>query len=113
MKSTLFLLGLSLAVTTQLSWWSSSEPEPAYNTWSTEELATWLQAHKIPIANGKLSQPELKESGPTANVWTYDQYANVQKVLANVRDTSFEKWDESSLREFLLKQGIGASKGLN
>ncbi|KAF9460445.1 hypothetical protein BDZ94DRAFT_1265910 [Collybia nuda] len=43
--------------------------------------------------------------------WTADQYASAQKSFANIRETTFDKWDESRLREFLLDQGIVAPKG--
>lgn len=43
--------------------------------------------------------------------WTADQYASAQKSFANIRETSFDKWDESRLREFLLDQGVVAPKG--
>lgn len=43
--------------------------------------------------------------------WTADQYASAQKSFANIRDTTFDKWDESRLREFLLEQGVVAPKG--
>ncbi|KAG6892693.1 hypothetical protein C0992_012928, partial [Termitomyces sp. T32_za158] len=38
-------------------------------------------------------------------------YASSQKYFADVRDNSFDAWDESRLREFLLSQGIIAPKG--
>ena len=115
MKPTFLLLSLAFALTAQASWWGSSKPEPAYDTWSAEQLTTWLKDHKVPVTDKKLSQPELKElvklHWDLSAAWTYDQYAHAQKAFADVRDTAFEKWDESHLRDFLLKQGIVAPKG--
>lgn len=43
--------------------------------------------------------------------WTYDQYTKAQKSFQNLKDASFETWDESRLREFLLEQGVVAPSG--
>ena len=40
------------------------------------------------------------------STWTQDQYAAAQKTFADIRDSMFEKWDESTLRQFLLKLGV-------
>jgi hypothetical protein len=62
------------------------------------------------------TQAELRDlvaaNWNTASSWTYDQYTSAQEVFSGIRDgTSFDNWDESRLREFLLKQGVVAPKG--
>ncbi len=104
------------------SWFSSSASvssnEPAYTGWSKAELEHWLKDHNIPTSPKtpkKLTESELRnlvaDNWNSASAWTYDQYYNAQQVFADVRDTAFETWDESRLREFLLRQGIVAPKG--
>ncbi|KAJ3774328.1 hypothetical protein FB446DRAFT_844094 [Lentinula raphanica] len=43
--------------------------------------------------------------------WTPGQYASFQETFDSLRDSTFEAWDESRLREWLLTQGIVAPKG--
>ncbi|KIK52733.1 hypothetical protein GYMLUDRAFT_179817 [Collybiopsis luxurians FD-317 M1] len=43
--------------------------------------------------------------------WTPSQYASFQDTFASLRDGTFDAWDESRLREWLLEQGIVAPKG--
>ncbi|KAJ3726770.1 hypothetical protein C8R42DRAFT_573822 [Lentinula raphanica] len=43
--------------------------------------------------------------------WTSDQYESFGNTMATVRDSTFDAWDESRLREWLLEQGVVAPKG--
>ncbi|KAJ4465415.1 hypothetical protein C8J55DRAFT_482114 [Lentinula edodes] len=43
--------------------------------------------------------------------WTPAQYESFQNSIASMRDSTFDAWDESRLREWLLEQGIVAPKG--
>ncbi|KAJ3780510.1 hypothetical protein GGU11DRAFT_721244 [Lentinula aff. detonsa] len=43
--------------------------------------------------------------------WTPSQYSSFQETFASLRDSTFDAWDESRLREWLLVQGIVAPKG--
>ncbi|KAJ3913211.1 hypothetical protein F5877DRAFT_93287 [Lentinula edodes] len=43
--------------------------------------------------------------------WTPSQYTSFQETFASLRDSTFDSWDESRLREWLLEQGIVAPKG--
>lgn len=94
---------------------AASHESPPYTTWSRAELEHWLKGHNIPTTRKKLTEPELRdlveENWRSASAWTYDQYHNAQQIFAGMRDTTFETWDESRLREFLLRQGIVAPKG--
>lgn len=115
MKLSILLLGLA---TVQASSWfgsNSDSASPAYTTWSAGELKSWLHEHDIPISEKSPSKDELRtlveQHWNSASAWTYDQYASAQKSFADIRDASFEKWDDSRLREFLLEQGIVAPKG--
>ncbi|KAF9264470.1 hypothetical protein L218DRAFT_925760 [Marasmius fiardii PR-910] len=93
------------------SWFGSDEP--SYTQWDTTQLKKWLDDHHItsPSTN-QFTHNQLvelvKANWNTASAWSYDQYNNAQKTFQNVRDTTFDTWDESRLREFLLEQGIVA-----
>ncbi|KAL1745325.1 hypothetical protein HDZ31DRAFT_73636 [Schizophyllum fasciatum] len=109
--SSVFLL--ALATTATASWWSSEEPE--YNKWSTKQLKQYLEENDIAVPSGTLSEAELRERVKAnwhgAAAWTYDQYASAQQAFANVRDSTFDTWDESRLREWLAEQGVVEPKG--
>jgi Putative nuclear envelope organisation protein len=114
MKPSLLLIPIALISTSQASWWGSSSSEPAYASWSPSELQSWLNAHNIPIPSStsqETLQSLVQQNWNAATAWSYDQYASAQKSFADIRDASFDKWDESRLREFLLEQGIVAPKG--
>ncbi|KAK7056264.1 hypothetical protein VNI00_002817 [Paramarasmius palmivorus] len=99
------------------SWFGSDEP--SYTSWNAEQLKKWLDDHHItsskssPIDQFTHSQlvELVKANWDSATAWTYDQYHNTQEVFSNLRDSTFDTWDESRLREFLLEQGIVAPKG--
>ncbi|KAG5653146.1 hypothetical protein H0H81_002138 [Sphagnurus paluster] len=114
MKISLLLLGLS-ATSQASSWFGSSPPAAPYATWSTSELSSWLEAHNIPLPSESPKQSDLtalvEENWNSVSAWSYDQYNSAQKSFADIRDASFDKWDESRLRQFLLAQGIVAPKG--
>ncbi|KAJ7079992.1 hypothetical protein B0H15DRAFT_857617 [Mycena belliarum] len=107
------LLLLALSVTgASASWFGSDTPQ--YNEWSAPELQKWLKEHNIAVP--ETSTPEqlkdlVQSNWDAASAWTADQYAGAQKAFGDLRDSSFEAWDESRLREFLLEQGVVAPKG--
>lgn len=113
MKLSILLIAVALFASSQASWWGSSSQEPPYTSWSSSELQSWLYANNIPVPSSS-SQDTLKslvhENWNSATAWSYDQYASAQKSFADIREASFEKWDESRLRQFLLEQGIVAPK---
>ncbi|KAJ7756253.1 hypothetical protein B0H16DRAFT_1539183 [Mycena metata] len=106
------LLLVSLTITGASASWFSSSSE--YDEWSTPELKKWLNDHNINVPE-TYSQDELKglvqSNWNSASQWTYDQYASAQKSFADLREASFDAWDESRLREFLLEQGVVEPKG--
>ena len=53
----------------------------------------------------------MAENWWSYTAWTNEQYDGAQNSFQNLRDSSFESWDESRLREFLLEQGIVEPKG--
>jgi hypothetical protein len=116
------LLAASPAV--QANWFGSSSSSntklPAYNSWSTDQLTSWLNEHNIPVPSSSTSAKHpshdelvaaVERNWNTATAWTQDQYNAAQKSFSNIKADSFESWDESRLREFLLKQGVIAPKG--
>ncbi|KAJ6478631.1 hypothetical protein C8R47DRAFT_1019932 [Mycena vitilis] len=112
MRPTVLLL-LSLSLTGASASWFASD-KPAYSTWSTAELKKWLNDHNVPYT-GASTQEDYKllvqSNWNTASAWTQDQYASAQKSFADLREATFDSWDESRLREFLLEQGVVAPKG--
>ncbi|KAJ7607405.1 hypothetical protein FB45DRAFT_430572 [Roridomyces roridus] len=109
--STTLILSLSLTCASA-SWFGSDTPQ--YNEWSSTELKQWLEEHRIKVPD-TYSQQQLKNlvqsNWDSASTWTADQYASAQKSFADLREASFDAWDESKLREFLLEQGVVAPKG--
>lgn len=53
----------------------------------------------------------MAENWWSYSAWTNEQYNNAQKSFQNLKDSAFESWDESRLREFLLDQGVVEPKG--
>ena len=53
----------------------------------------------------------VKSNWFSASAWTRDQYYAAQKSFVDLRVTTFDTWDESRLRQFLLEQGVIAPKG--
>ncbi|CAA7262116.1 unnamed protein product [Cyclocybe aegerita] len=118
MRPSIFLVTATLALAAQASWFggsSSSDNDPEYKSWNTNELQAWLEVHNVPIPKHAPTQAELKdlveENWDTASVWTYDQYASAQQAFQDLREAVFETWDESRLRQFLLEHGVVAPKG--
>jgi hypothetical protein len=111
----LILAALSLAV--QASWFggSNDKHDPVYKSWNADELKAWLQVHNVPLPSDSISETDLrkavKENWNTASAWTYDQYNSAQTSFESLRDTAFDSWDESKLRQFLLEHGVVAPKG--
>ena len=53
----------------------------------------------------------MAENWWSYTAWTNEQYNNAQKSFQNLKDSTFESWDESRLREFLIEQGVVEPKG--
>ena len=96
------------------SWWSSYSNKPEYTLWDSNKLKSWLDERKINAPKG-YSQKELKElvaeNWDTGKVWSQEQYNQAQQVFNSIKDISFDNWDESRLRQFLLEQGAVAPSG--
>ncbi|KAI0270632.1 hypothetical protein BC834DRAFT_862331 [Gloeopeniophorella convolvens] len=110
MKLTLVLL---LALGAQASWFGSDTP--AYQQWDTQQLTTWLKEHNVPVPSDAPSQAQLqdlvKENWAAAQAYGADQYHAAQHSFQGLKDSAFETWDESTLRQFLLDQGVIEPKG--
>lgn len=50
-------------------------------------------------------------SDPQPTPWTQEQLDNVQKYFRDVKEDSFNNWNESRLRQFLLDNGVIEPKG--
>ncbi|KAH9476956.1 Stress response protein ish1 [Psilocybe cubensis] len=116
MRLSTILVATSLALSAQASWFSgSSSEDPAYSSWNSNELRAWLEVHNVPLPSHTPSHSELRdlvaENWNTASAWSYDQYASAQKSFSDLRENAFETWDDSRLREFLLRHGVVSAKG--
>ncbi|KDQ55914.1 hypothetical protein JAAARDRAFT_180063 [Jaapia argillacea MUCL 33604] len=112
MRPSSFVVFLVLALGVQASWFSSEQPE--YKDWDEKHLKAWLNHHHIEAPKGysKTQLQDLVEANwNSASVWTAEQYAKLQKSYQDVKDSTFDAWDESRLREFLLEQGVVAPSG--
>ncbi|KAF7971961.1 hypothetical protein HWV62_19349 [Athelia sp. TMB] len=116
MRPTLLIFVALSVASAQASWFASENP--AYESWSKPELQAWLKEHNI-NAPSSYSTSQLQglvksnwDAFATAvPAWSYDQYTKAQKSFQDLKDASFESWDESRLREFLLEQGVVAPSG--
>ncbi|KAK7045488.1 hypothetical protein VNI00_007741 [Paramarasmius palmivorus] len=120
MRPSIFILSALLLASPGVlgsSWFGADEPSLAYKSWDSNQLKKWLDDHHITSPNDRdqFTHTQLlglvKSNWNTASAWSYDQYHNAQKSFADVRDSTFDTWEESRLREFLLEQGIVAPNG--
>jgi hypothetical protein len=104
--SILLVLALS-SLTVQASWFGSDSQE--YTSWDSKQLRKWLSDNNIKVPKSS-SQDELqalvKANWHSTQSWTQDQYNSAQKSFQGIKDSTFDAWDESRLREWLLEQGI-------
>ena len=122
MRISLLYATCLLAVSAQASWFGS---DPEYAKWSQPQLKAWLDLHDIKTPK-TYSQKELydlvasnwghysgqgKHYADATRDWSYDQYVKAQHSFNDIRDSSFDTWDESRLRQFLLEHGVVAPSG--
>ncbi|KAF9219310.1 hypothetical protein BS17DRAFT_426410 [Gyrodon lividus] len=115
-------LALLLSVVHASNWFGSL---PDYAKWSESELRSWLENHYIKVppqfdkthlyvlvdANWANPPPPTPSHAEAGRQWTFDQYNRAQSTFANIKANTFDKWDESRLRTFLLEQGVVAPSG--
>lgn len=87
-----------------------------YTKWNAKQLQSWLEQNKVDIPKAYYNSKEDLQNLVAENWWSYtawsnEQYSNAQKSFQDLKDSTFESWDESRLREFLLEQGIVEPKG--
>lgn len=118
----LFHLILLARLVLATSWFSS---EPDYAKWSHAELHTWLEHHNIKVppsfdkshlydlvdANWYSLPSSLAANAEFGRKWSIDQYNQAQRAFQHIKDDSFDQWDESKLRAFLLEHGVVAPSG--
>ncbi|KAI0052480.1 hypothetical protein FA95DRAFT_1483570 [Auriscalpium vulgare] len=120
MKYSILLL---FAIGAQASWFGADTP--AYQSWNTDQLSSWLKEHNVQTPSAP-SQQELQDlvkfhwtaaqqygadSYDSAAQYGSDQYNAAQQTFQNVKESAIDTWDESTLRQFLLDQGVVAPKG--
>ncbi|KAH7100493.1 hypothetical protein BKA62DRAFT_706479 [Auriculariales sp. MPI-PUGE-AT-0066] len=91
--------------------WFGSDDKPEYSSWSSTQLKDWLNQRDIHVPTGYTTEQlqELVQANWNDGVtWSQEQYNTAQKAFADVRQSSFDTWDESRLRQFLLEQGVVA-----
>ncbi|KAG1807829.1 uncharacterized protein BJ212DRAFT_1385678 [Suillus subaureus] len=110
--------------------WFGSDPE--YDKWSHSELRSWLEDHHIKVpshfdqsqlhdlvavnwASPTPTPPSFAEQSSTyadaSRQWSYDKYTHAQHAFQDLKEDSFDIWDESKLRAFLLEHGVVAPSG--
>ncbi|KAG1777905.1 hypothetical protein EV702DRAFT_968855 [Suillus placidus] len=110
--------------------WFGSDPE--YGKWSHSELRSWLEDHHIKVpshfdhsqlhdlvaANWASPPPPPPSFAEQSRVyadasrqWSYDKYTRAQHTFKDLKENSFDTWDESKLRAFLLEHGVVAPSG--
>ncbi|KAG0702139.1 hypothetical protein DFH29DRAFT_517385 [Suillus ampliporus] len=111
------------------SWFGS---DPQYSKWSHSELRSWLEDHHIKVpshfdqsqlhdlvavnwASPPPTPPSFAEQSRVyadgGRQWSYDKYTRAQHAFYDLKDNSFDTWDESKLRAFLLEHGVVAPSG--
>ncbi|OSX57867.1 hypothetical protein POSPLADRAFT_1060937 [Postia placenta MAD-698-R-SB12] len=126
------LLAVSLGAV-QASWFGQDKKkEPEYHAWTSSELTDWLASRQVPIPTATPG-PSLAElhslvsahwdsATSTASAWSAEQtqWAADQAGSAHqaffdtyskLKQDTFDTWDESRLREFLLEQGVVSPSG--
>ncbi|KAF9078322.1 hypothetical protein BDP27DRAFT_1388222 [Rhodocollybia butyracea] len=72
----------------------------------------WLGRARLSVPKARGSHSDSASAYPSSfSSWTPSQYDSFQETFASLRDNTFDAWDESRLREWLLAQGIVAPKG--
>ena len=115
----MFILCYLILLVHASSWFST---EPEYSKWSTDELRTWLEHRNIKTPPsfdqthlhdlvGANWQTYLAEYADAGRHWTLDQFNKAQRAFQHIKDDSFDSWNESRLRIFLLEQGVVAPSG--
>lgn len=118
----LFHYFILLASFVHAGWFSSN---PDYAKWSDGELRTWLEQHNIRVpasfershlydlvgANWQTAPALFSAYAEAGRQWSLDQFNKAQHTFEYIKDDSFDKWDESKLRTFLLEQGVVAPSG--
>ncbi|KAG1852556.1 hypothetical protein C8R48DRAFT_676074 [Suillus tomentosus] len=110
--------------------WFGSEPE--YDKWSHSDLHSWLEDHHIKVpshfdqsqlhdlvaANWASPPPpppsfaeQSRAYADAGRQWSYDRYTRAQHAFQDLQENSFDTWDESKLRAFLLEHGVVAPSG--
>ncbi|EJD43062.1 hypothetical protein AURDEDRAFT_152708 [Auricularia subglabra TFB-10046 SS5] len=100
---------LLLALPAAASWFGSDKQE--YSSWDTKQLKDWLNDRNIHVPSGydKQQLEELvKANWDDPVAWSQEQYGQAQQVFQDVKQSTFDSWDESRLRQFLLEQGVVA-----
>ncbi|KAG2098385.1 uncharacterized protein F5147DRAFT_713759 [Suillus discolor] len=108
--------------------WFGSE----YDKWSHSDLHFWLEDHHIKVpshfdqsqlhdlvaANWASPPPpppsfaeQSRAYADASRQWSYDRYTRAQHAFQDLQENSFDTWDESKLRAFLLEHGVVAPSG--
>ena len=120
---TILFYFILLASLVYASSWFSAGPE--YAKWTHAELRTWLEHHSINVppsfdtphlydlvdANWHNPPSPVTAYAEAGRQWSLDQYSRAQRAFQHLKDDSFDTWDESRLRTFLLEQGVVAPSG--
>ncbi|EPQ55816.1 hypothetical protein GLOTRDRAFT_138588 [Gloeophyllum trabeum ATCC 11539] len=106
MRPSLLLAFLVAFSGVQASWFGS---DPEYSKWDEKQLRSWLHEHHIEVPKSydkNELQDLVKANWNSASSWTQDSYYKAQQSFQGIKDSTFDAWDDSRLREFLLEQGV-------
>ncbi|KDQ11255.1 hypothetical protein BOTBODRAFT_163031 [Botryobasidium botryosum FD-172 SS1] len=117
--SPLFLAFVALSVSSaNAGWFGAEDPSPTnvpeYATWKHAQLVQWLHDNGIeaPASYTDNQLTDLVKSNWDASAsWTSDRVEQAQHVFSNLKEASFDAWDESALRNFLVEHGVVAPNG--
>ena len=58
-----------------------------------------------------LASSWFSDDEPEPKPWTTEQLEKAQNVFSNIKESAFDTWSESQLRQLLLDQGVIEPKG--
>jgi len=102
-----------LSATANASWFANDD-KPEYDTWDAQKLHGWLENNHISVPDGYSKKDLQKLVGAnweSHKPWTEDVYNAAKAKYEGLTAATFDTWDESRLRSFLVEQGIVEPSG--
>ncbi|KAG8909012.1 hypothetical protein FRB99_000115 [Tulasnella sp. 403] len=109
-----FVFGSFLLLTSPASAWFGSDQKPEYEGWDTQKLHHWLESKSINVPEGygrKDLQKLVASNWESHKEWTQEMYDAAKARFEGIQASTFDTWNESQLRTFLVEQGMVAPSG--